>query len=156
MDGEAFSASLQTAASLVLESAAFALIESPDDVENMDDSSRCETGALLRFTGPFSGAVVAMTSSKLAGILAIDMVGLEEGSLVFVDRNDAVKEILNIICGEFLSGLFHQDDYSVEPPINISKPDLTALTASGHGEVIAKTDLVIEGEALSLLLLRKS
>jgi chemotaxis protein CheY-P-specific phosphatase CheC len=156
MNSEAFSESLQAAASLVLESTAFALIESPDDVENMDDSSRCETGALLRFAGPFSGALIAMTSEKLAGILAADMVGLEEEFSGLVDRNDAMKEILNIICGEFLPCIFHsQDDYSIESPINIAKPDFKALTASGRGEVIAKTDLIIEGEALILLLLHE-
>lgn len=157
MDGEAFSASLQAAASSVLESTAFTLIEPLHDMENSEDKSSCETGALLRFTGPFSGTLVAMTSEKLAGMIAADMVGLEDEFSGRVDRYDAMKEILNIICGEFLPCIFHgQDDYSVESPKDLAQPDLQALTASEPGEVIAKTDLVIEGEALSLLLLRES
>jgi len=157
MGGVPNSASLLAAATSVLEATAFALIEPPDEVGNTDDSSPCETGALLRFRGPFSGALVAMTSEKLAGILAVDMVGLEEAFSELVDRNDAMKQILNIISGEFLPGLFDsRDDYSVEPPMHIAEPDLVALTASGRGEVIAKTDLIIEGEALTLLLLRES
>jgi len=157
MGGAPFTASLQAAATSVLEAAAFALIEPPDEVGNTGDPSPCETGALLRFTGPFSGTLVAMTSEKLAGIIAVDMVGLEEEFSERVDSNDAMKEILNIIGGEFLPGLFDsQEDYNVEPPIHIAEPDLEALTASGRGEVIAKTDLIIEGEALILLLLRES
>ena len=157
MDGEAFSASLQAAASSVLESTAYALIEPPDDLENTRDSSRLETGAFLRFKGAFSGVLVAMTSEKLAAALAADMVGLDDEFSGLVDRNDAMKEILNIICGEFLSYICQsQDDYSVESPIDLARPDFEALTASGRREVIAKSYLVIEGEALSLLLLRES
>lgn len=156
MGGEAFSASLQTAATSVLEAAAYALIEPPDGKGAVEAPGQWETGAVIRFTGSFSGALVAKTSEKLAGILATDMVGLEEEYSESVDRNDAMKEILNIICGELLPGLFdNEDDYSVGPPMHIAGPDLEAQVASGRGEVIAKTDLIIEGEALSLLLLRE-
>ena len=157
MDGITFSSSLLEAASSVLESTAYALIEPLDDSENKGDSSRLETGALLRFSGTFSGVLVAMTSEKLAAALAADMVGLDDEFSGLVDRNDAMKEILNIICGEFLSYICQsQDDYRVESPIDLAQPDYEALTASGRGEVIAKSDLIIEGEALSLLLLRES
>lgn len=157
MDGETFSASLQAAASSVLESTAFALIEPQESVINAHYSNPCEAGALLRFAGPFSGALVAMTSEKLAGALAADMVGLENEFSGLVDGNDAMKEILNIICGEFLPCIFKdQDVYSVQSPVDLARPDLEALTAPGRGEIIAQSELVIEGEALSLLLLRES
>ncbi len=62
--------------------------------------------ASVSFTGPFSGTLVMMISTEVLQELTFNMLGLEEEAEITEDqRYDALKETMNIICGNLLPAI---------------------------------------------------
>lgn len=60
-------------------------------------------GARLEFRGPISGAIAIAMATPAAGELAANMLGLPDGEAPDeAARADALKELLNVICGNLL------------------------------------------------------
>ncbi len=85
----------------ILEKLAFVFAE---PVEAADDGFDGETISMeAAFTGPFSGSVGLEFEAGVVAELAANMLGLEDPEdLTPEQRTDALKEALNIICGNIL------------------------------------------------------
>ena len=57
----------------------------------------------VEFTGPFSGSLILRVSRCIPAILAANVLGMDEGQQPSADQQaDALKETLNVICGNLL------------------------------------------------------
>ena len=61
--------------------------------------------AIVSFTGPFSGTVVLLISTQLLPELSANMLGVDEDETTPDQQNDAVKETINVICGNLLPAI---------------------------------------------------
>ena len=60
----------------------------------------------VSFTGPFSGTLVMTISIEVLQELAANMLGLDDGEETTEDdRSDALKETMNVICGNLLPAI---------------------------------------------------
>ena len=75
----------------------------PDDTDPAAIWEADVTGARLTFRGPLQGELLMASSSAALPELTANMLGLEEGEVPPVDQQkDALKEALNVICGNLL------------------------------------------------------
>jgi CheY-specific phosphatase CheX len=61
--------------------------------------------ASVEFSGPFTGALYVSAPTEMLDELAANMLGFEEGEAGVPSetvKNDALKELLNVICGNLL------------------------------------------------------
>jgi CheY-specific phosphatase CheX len=93
---------LYHAAEETLESLAFMFIE-PGDTRNPKDYSGAEAVSMY-FSGPFSGQLVLTCSDQVLPELAENMLGTEE-DIPLSQQRDALKELLNVICGNTLPAI---------------------------------------------------
>lgn len=56
----------------------------------------------VTFRGPFSGSLLISLSSSLLPLLAANMLGMEESETSPGDRDDAFREVANVVCGNLL------------------------------------------------------
>jgi CheY-specific phosphatase CheX len=62
--------------------------------------------AMVSFNGPFSGAVELDLASELQAEAAANILGVEmDGTLSQESGDDALKELLNVVCGHLLTTL---------------------------------------------------
>lgn len=60
----------------------------------------------VSFTGPFSGTLLVIMSIEVLQELAGNMLGLDDGEETTQDhRSDALKETMNVICGNLLPAI---------------------------------------------------
>lgn len=106
MDNEAVKDLLRDITVSVLESAAFLFV----DEEKLDFSSITETGfsgARIQFSGFQEGRVFLWMTEETADAAARNMLGLDDDYEVNdKQRDDVLKEILNMITGNLLTGMF--------------------------------------------------
>jgi len=94
----------------VFEQLAFMFAEdlSPDEVEYGDDV-QCMHAAMT-FSGHQSGGIEIVIPVSLASQLAKNILGLgDEETLTEHSPEDALREMLNTICGRMLTSLFGED-----------------------------------------------
>jgi len=73
--------------------------------EEAEEGGEADTGitAKITFAGPFAGALFLTVSSGMLGSLVVNMLGLEEDDAGSpAQQEDALKELLNVICGNVL------------------------------------------------------
>lgn len=75
--------------------------------------------ASVSFTGPFSGRLVMKMSTRTVLELTANMLGVDEAEVSFEQQSDAVKEALNVICGNLLPAI--AGNYAV---FNINTPQM--------------------------------
>lgn len=93
---------LMEVAGETLEQLAF-VFSFPDDADPDAIWEAEVTGARLTFCGPLQGELCMVISSSALPELTANMLGLEEGQVPPVDQQrDALKEALNVICGNLL------------------------------------------------------
>lgn len=75
-------------------------------------------GVAVEFTGPFGGRMTLGVSYAMLPVLAANMLGLDEGTLPSDDQqDDALKELLNVICGNVLPALAGTESvFNVQAP----------------------------------------
>jgi CheY-specific phosphatase CheX len=109
----------------------------------------------VTFDGPFEGELVLTVSREMLGVLACNLLGMETLEEVPADRQlDALKELLNVICGNLLPRIG-----TLEAVFNVSAPVIQGeQDASGNArELAGQTDLLLEcGRARLTLLLPDS
>lgn len=105
----------------VLERFAFMFVEpaGSDDVPTPVEAFR---EAALSFTGPWKGRVVLAATEPFCIQLAANVLGLEEGNITDEAGNDALKELLNVIVGEYL-----EKSAGREPVFDLSIPEIARL-----------------------------
>ncbi|MCD6306866.1 MAG: chemotaxis protein CheX [Deltaproteobacteria bacterium] len=108
---------------------AFPKEETGQPVEN-----RVSAGVVFR--GPFSGRVIMHVSDTILPELAANMLGLEDEGAVTLDQQyDALKETLNIVCGNLLPAIAGEEPvFHVEMPCILSgEEDLSSAPEARVG-----------------------
>lgn len=62
--------------------------------------------ARIRYEGPASGELCLATGPELAGVLAANLLGAEEGDVTPALQRDAVGELLNMVVGMLVAEVF--------------------------------------------------
>jgi CheY-specific phosphatase CheX len=72
----------------------------------------------VRFAGPFSGAMELGMSGPVIDEAAVNMLGIEEGAELSAEqRQDAFKELANVVCGNLLPAIGGEArEFAVHPP----------------------------------------
>lgn len=100
----------------IFEEAAFALIDTMDSGEERPVEERLVAG--VQFSGPRTGELMMSIPSSLAAVFAENMLGADPGDPEANSKGvDAMKELLNMICGNLLPVLFGTDmEFKIEAP----------------------------------------
>ncbi|MBI5579404.1 MAG: chemotaxis protein CheX [Deltaproteobacteria bacterium] len=84
----------------------------------------------VRFSGPLCGAMQLSLSRSVLAELAGNMLGADDGSALSADeQNDALRELINVICGNLLPMIGGDT-----AEFNIQTPFIPAAGASAAGE----------------------
>lgn len=87
-----------------LEKLAF-MFASPYNPEDSTEENP-DTGVSVSFNGPFSGTLGMKVSRKVLSEIAGNMLGVDdENDITMDDKNDALKETANVICGNILPAI---------------------------------------------------
>ena len=126
MDQEAIETALSEAIEEVLASLAFAFVMPGEDIPPAGEVMLAE----IDFTGPFNGTLRLTIPDELSPMLAENMLGIEQEECGEEIQHDALKELLNVICGNLLPRIA-----GTEPVFNLSSPrivtDEEAAESSG-------------------------
>ena len=101
--------------------------------------------ASVAFNGFFSGALIMRISAKVLPELAANMLGSDEEEMTLDQQWDALRETINVICGNILPTIAgEQEVFNIDPPQilaqdgtekchNERKPASIARLALGEG-----------------------
>jgi chemotaxis protein CheY-P-specific phosphatase CheC len=122
----------------VLEKMVFMITESLDD-----DELDVQVGDLLRaemeFSGSQSGKVVLAAQSELCAEIAENMLGIDPDDVNQSSLEDALREILNMGCGQYLTSRWGEDlvfDLTVPRVVEISSEQWSGLAGEEQSVVI--------------------
>jgi len=116
---------LMETAEEVLASLAFTFVM-PGEQETSDEDV---LKAKVDFSGPFNGTLIAAAPVSLVPQLAQNMLGLEEEECTEDAQHDAMRELLNVICGNLLPRLAGR-----EPVFNLTQPNVVNETEGETAE----------------------
>lgn len=106
--------------------------------------------ASIPFSGPFSGRLMMKIATLPVLELVANMLGIDENEIDSEQKSDAIKETLNILCGNILPEIAgNQDIFNIKTPHIISKEE---LIESENEEAFAATTLSIDDEMCSIYL----
>ena len=88
------------------------------DKEDVDCFDMDFFKAAMAFSGHRSGSVEIIIPAHLAPALAVNILGIDENETMEQGiAEDALKELLNTLCGRMLPALFtDQDTFDLQPP----------------------------------------
>ena len=122
--------------------------------EELDSS----VAARVLFTGPFSGAIVIAVSAKVLSELTANMLGVDcEEETTSDQKEDALKETVNVICGNLLpviAGKRAVFDIDVPKIITEGEKIKEAIEKYDGLPPASKVTLDIDGAQFSLYLFR--
>jgi CheY-specific phosphatase CheX len=102
----------------VFETSAFMAVY-PPEVTNLEGGFP-PMAASISFKGPVNGRLILAVSPEILTLLATSMLGLDFGDEVGEDgKNDALLEVLNMMCGNVLTGI-----HGSEPVFDLCPPEL--------------------------------
>jgi len=107
---------LSQSAEDVLAALAFAFVMPGEEEPVCDKIAK----VFIRFSGPFSGTLYVTVPCEIVPQLAQNMLGLEDGECTESMQHDALRELLNVICGNLLPRLA-----GPEPVFDLSTPDVS-------------------------------
>ncbi|OQY57703.1 MAG: hypothetical protein B6245_15690 [Desulfobacteraceae bacterium 4572_88] len=125
----------------VLEKLAFIFSFPEDERESIDYEAA--VAVRVSFDGPFSGTLILALSTEALPELAGNMLGLDDVEETTVaDQHDALKELINVICGNLLPAISgKQSIFNVDTPEILGKDDSIADHDRHDPIAIAKLDL---------------
>uniref|UniRef100_A0A7C4MR39 Chemotaxis phosphatase CheX-like domain-containing protein n=1 Tax=Desulfatirhabdium butyrativorans TaxID=340467 RepID=A0A7C4MR39_9BACT len=127
MTAGALNATLMEVASEMLESLAF-MFSTPDTTDFDPPESDAFRIVTVEFDGPFSGALVLMAAEETLPELTASMLGVEETEISSEQKEDALKETLNVVCGNLLPRIAGKEAvFDIARPISMSRIELEAL-----------------------------
>lgn len=145
---------LTSVATETLEQLAF-LFSFPDDGQSEKDFDSSVAARVL-FTGPFSGALVMTISVQVLSELTSNMLGVEsEQETTSEQNNDALKEAINVICGNLLPAIAGKKAvFDINEPRVIGEPEeIKAAIEKYNGHPPASIAMLdIDGEKCALYL----
>ena len=78
--------------------------------------------ATISFSGSFSGRLVMTVSNQLLPELAANMLGVDEEETALNQQHDALKETINIICGNLLPAIAGNEVvFDIDAPVIITE-----------------------------------
>ena len=110
-----------------------------------DERDSCEfssvTAAIISFTGPFTGELVITFPITALPELAANMLGLDDEDEVSLDQqHDALKETINIICGNILPAVFgKQFIFNMGSPEIIDEAEAIKKAVKNDDETMAES-----------------
>ncbi len=84
----------------VISKLAFMFVLQDDEIDSPDNGPEIFT--MVNFKGPFSGKLIMNVSEKILPEIAANMLGVEEDETGIEEQYDAIKELINVICGNLL------------------------------------------------------
>ena len=130
----------------VLERFAFMFVESADECGAEGDVKGAYLYAVITFTGRTQGAISLAAPDDLCREMAANVLGMDPSETVETAGEDALKELVNIICGELTVALYGNEDV-----FNLTVPNLYRVDRSKWRELGADSDSVklsLEGKPL--------
>jgi CheY-specific phosphatase CheX len=123
---DAIQRTLYRVAESVLEQLAFIFSFPEEDRAPLDGPDAL--GARVAFAGPFSGSLHLRIGRDIGPELAGNMLGVDAEETTPEQRDDAVRELINVVCGNLLPAIAGKRAvFNVEPPVILgpaeSEPD---------------------------------
>ncbi|MAX23454.1 MAG: hypothetical protein CMJ19_03030 [Phycisphaeraceae bacterium] len=111
----------------VMESLAFYFVDPVDKADvNMDSLDMPYRQLSMRFEGPHHGSLVMYIPQSMTPVIWANMLGVDESEAQDAEQqNDAIRELLNVICGQTLTEL-----WGTEPVFDLHVPQLQDLDQS--------------------------
>jgi len=93
-------------------------------VHEQDSPAGATVTAEVSFRGPVHGRLILAVSDTMLSALGTNMLGFDDENLVDdAQQRDALKEVLNVICGNLLPMLYNQYDvFDVQAPVIPAAP----------------------------------
>jgi len=141
MTTEQIKETLYSVAEEVLEKLAFIFSFPEEEREPMNYSDALI--ARVSFTGPFRGTLTMAVSTEVIPEIAGNMLGLEDNLDATTEQQyDALKELINVICGNLLPAIAgKQTVFNVEAPNIISADDIMIGEDAPKPSSVAKLDM---------------
>ena len=126
----------------VLEKIAFVFSSREEERDNLDAASALTVK--VNFCGLFNGMVLMAVSVHILPEITGNMLGIEDSEETTVEQQqDAVKELINVICGNLLPAVAGKSMvFSVDTPEIVTAGE----TLSKDGDLIASARLALEDE----------
>ena len=101
-----------------------------DESEALEDSA--VTGCGVLFKGPVSGQLLITISDAALPELAANMLGMEaDDDIALEQQHDALRETLNVICGNLLPQLWGRESvFDIRPPAILASQDVQSRLAA--------------------------
>ncbi len=144
-DNPISSTTLEEILSDVLQEQAFMFAEHGES-EAVEAPAASFMYARIQFDGPCSGRLGLVFTPNLCSELITNMLGMDSEDLEEEDIADALKELLNVVCGKFLIAAFGpmlKFDLSIPTITKIGLDQWTAQKANQHTTVLMVEDEVV-------------
>ncbi|MCD6569263.1 MAG: chemotaxis protein CheX [Deltaproteobacteria bacterium] len=131
---------LEEVAAHVLESMAFmfADVVERDEIPGIEDTY---FHAQIEFAGHSTGKIGLVFLPELAADIAVNVLGIEPEEIALDDVDntieDAVAEVLNVVCGQFLTSMFGD-----KPVFELSVPHVSKLDSKACNDLLRSSDTV--------------
>ncbi len=146
--------SLSRVAEEVMEKLAFMM--SFPEAEEAAGSDEPLAAASISFSGAFKGILIVAVSAQMLPRLTGNMLGLDDDEKTTEEQQqDALKELINVICGNFLPDIGKQDAFHIEPPRVITGDFQTYLKTVSSDTPISATVSMEEGTCHLFLTMEK-
>ena len=95
------------------------------DLDEVDSESGSFINVSISYKDDRAGAIILIVSAETAKILAYNILGIDEDEedLPFESSMDALKELLNTICGQFITSRFGD-----EPVFDLTVPETKTIS----------------------------
>ncbi len=94
--------------------------------------------ATMGYTGSQSGSVGVAIPAELGVVLASNILGIDEEEEMALEKSiDALKEFLNIVCGQLLTTV-----YGDEPVFDLSVPKVEELNKARWEDLVNKPESI--------------
>ncbi len=94
--------------------------------------------AKMTFSGEMAGALSLSVPADMCPVIAANVLGMEPEDAQANEKSlDALKEVLNVVCGQILTGIAGD-----EPIFDLSVPETDSLSADGWKTLLGSADSV--------------
>ena len=131
----------------VFESLSFMFSEAID-LDEVDSESKSFINVFISYKGDRAGAIILIVSAETAKSLAYNILGVDEDEedLPFDLPMDALKELLNTICGQFITSRFGD-----KPVFDLTVPETKIISFDEWQESVDSCNflaLIVEDEPI--------
>jgi len=117
----------------IAESLAFMFVEEPEDESSTVPEDDDLALAYMSFMGPFTGKLIMAVPTALCPEIAANVLGLDPDDPLVQDKPyDALKELLNVTCGNLLTAIAGD-----EPVFDLTPPEVKRMDRAAWGKLRA-------------------